>query len=116
MAETLALGTAIVDTVGAHIGATVASTWTANDVFFDLIRDKDVIGAMVAEVIGEAPARSYKSATGKGKKAAIKKAAIKKALAGDGFTQVSDWTPAWLAFPQRKYTARKPTSAGQASA
>ena len=111
MAETLALGTAIVDTVGAHIGATVASTWTANDVFFDLIRDKDVIGAMVAEVIGEAPARSYKSATGKGKKAAIK-----KALAGDGFTQVSDWTPAWLAFPQRKYTARKPTSAGQASA
>jgi len=60
---------------------------------------------MLAEVIGEAAARSYITETG-----SKKKAIIRKALAGEDRTKVEGWLPRYLQFPQVGYTDRPLTA------
>lgn len=104
-AETLALGTEIVDALGMAMNIDVMKTWTPDDTFFELIRDKQVLHAMLAEVIGKTAADSYLTDTG-----VKKKALIRKALAGDGREKVTGWQPRWMAFPAAGYTGRPLTS------
>jgi len=51
--EALAAGSAAVEAAGSHIGIDMAHWWQADAVFFELIRDKEVLGRIVAEVAGE---------------------------------------------------------------
>lgn len=104
-AETLALGTEIVDALGAALNVDVMETWTPNDTFFELIRDKQVLNAMLAEMIGKTAAESYLTDTG-----VKKKAIIRKTLSGDGRKKISGWHPRWMAFPATAYTDRPLTS------
>ena len=53
MGETLMAGSAAVDAVGLQIGVDMARYWQADDAFFELIRDKEVLTRIVAEVAGE---------------------------------------------------------------
>ena len=53
MGETLASGSAAVEAVGLTLGVDMADYWQADPAFFALVRDKQVLGAMVAEVAGE---------------------------------------------------------------
>lgn len=103
-AETLALGTEVVDTLGVTMGVDVGKHWKPDDTFFDLTRDKEVLNAMLSEVIGKDAAASYLTGTGK-----AKKVIIRKALAGDGRKKVDGWLPRWMAFPATSYTKRKLT-------
>ncbi len=102
MAETLASGTALIDTLGA-LAIDVATHWQPDELFFELARDREAVGAMLAEVIGETAARSYLTDTG-----TKKKALIRKALAGDGRTKVDGWLPRYMRFPQGGYTPTAP--------
>lgn len=104
-AETLALGTEIVDALGTAMNIDVMKTWTPDDTFFELIRDKQVLNAMLAEVIGKTAAESYLTDTG-----VKKKALIRKALTGDDREKVTGWQPRWMAFPAVGYTGRPLTS------
>jgi ParB family chromosome partitioning protein len=110
-AETLALGTELVDTLGTTMAVDVAKHWKPDDTFFDLTRDKEVLSAMLAEVIGKDAADSYLTGTGK-----AKKEVIKKALAGDGRKKVTGWLPRWMAFPATSYTKRKLTKVTRSKA
>ena len=74
MAETLSTGTALVDSLGALLKVDVAAAWQPDDLFFDLVRDREVVSAMLTDVIGETAARSYLTDTGTKKKALIRKA------------------------------------------
>jgi ParB family chromosome partitioning protein len=103
-AETLALGTDVVDTLGATMGVDVSKRWQPDDTFFDLTRDKEVLNAMLSEVIGKDAAASYLICTGK-----TKKEIIRKALNGDGRKKVDGWLPRWFNFPATGYTKRKLT-------
>ena len=105
MAETLALGSAIVDTVGTHLGVSIEGTWTPDATFFDLIRDKEVTNALLAEVNGAAAAKRSLTTTTKDQKALIA-----KGLSGDGRKPAVVWAPRWLAFPQTQYTKRRLSS------
>lgn len=111
MAETLAMGTDLVDTLGATPTVEVAAHWQPDDTFFELLRDREVVGAMLAEVIGETAAATYLTDTG-----TKKKALIRKALAGDGRTKVEGWLPRYLRFPQGQYTERPLLARQQAAA
>jgi ParB family transcriptional regulator, chromosome partitioning protein len=101
MAETLAMGTALIDALGARLEVDVGTRWQPDDLFFDLARDREAVGAMLSEVIGETAARGYLTETG-----TKKKALIRKALAGVGRTKVEKWRPRYMAFPQTGYTHR----------
>lgn len=111
MAETLSLGTNLVDTLGVLLKVDVMAAWQPDDLFFDLVRDREVVSGMLAEVIGETAARSYLTDTG-----TKKKALIRKALTGDGRTKVEAWTPRYFRFPLDRYTERPLTARGRYSA
>lgn len=103
-AETLCLGSDLVDELGHRLATDCAKSWQPDDTFFDLIRDREVIGAMLEDVIGDA-ARSYTTDTGR-----AKKQIIRNALTGTNRQKVNGWLPKWLAFPQGGYTERPLTA------
>ncbi len=111
MAETLAAGTGLIDTIGVTLKVDVGQHWQPDDTFFALIKDRETVSGMLAEVIGETAATSYLTETG-----TKKKAIIRKALAGDGRTKVESWTPRTMAFPQAGYTSRPLTAAAHTGA
>lgn len=101
MAETLAAGAGLIDTLGQHLNVDCLEHWQPDAPFFALVKDREAVTAMLAEVIGEQAANSYLTEPG-----TKKKDIIRKALAGDGRTRVDGWTPRYMAFAQAQYTAR----------
>jgi len=100
--ETLAAGSAAVEAVGSEIGIDMADWWQADDALFGLIRDRELLGRMVADVAGE------KVASGNaGEKAKTLKRIIGDHLEGrDGRPKVERWVPCWMQFPPSAYTTR----------
>lgn len=102
MGETLAAGSAIVEAVGEEIGVDMARYWQADDAFFEALRDKEVMVAIVAEVAGDMVARANAKETGK-----VLKRIVRDHLDGaGGRSKVEGWVPRWLAFPPSAYTTR----------
>jgi ParB family transcriptional regulator, chromosome partitioning protein len=103
MAETLAMGTGLIDALGTQLWIDIGAHWLPDDLFVDLARDCEAVGAMLNEVIGEMAARRYLAETG-----TTKKVLIRDALAGDGRTKVDGWLPRYTNFPQAGYTECPP--------
>jgi ParB family chromosome partitioning protein len=102
MGETLAAGSAVIEVVGLQIGVDMARYWHADDAFFDLIRDREVLGRIVAEVAGETVARANV-----GEKTKTLKGIVRDHLDGtNGRSKVDNWVPRWMAFPPSAYTDR----------
>ena len=100
--ETLFAGSAAVEAVGLHIGLDMAKWWSADDAFFEGLRDKEVLTALVAEVGGTDLAVANAK-----EKGATLKTIIRDHLDGtNGRTKVESWVPKWMAFPPATYTAR----------
>ena len=102
VAETLAIGTGLLDAAGVTLDVAVTSAWSPGDTFFALIRDRAVATAILAEVAPERPAPTP-STTAKEIKARIRNAL-------EGLTAVEPWTPRWMTFPIAAYTDRPLTS------
>src|SRR3546814_12391371 len=80
----------------------MADWWQADAAFFELIRDKEVLTQIVAEVAGETVATAHA-----GEKTKTLKRIVRDHLDGaDGRTKVERWVPKWLGFPASAYTAR----------
>jgi len=102
MGETLASGSAAVAAIGVQIGVDMADWWQADPAFFELIRDKEVLSRIVAEVAGETVATANA-----GEKTKTLKRIVSDHLDGaDGRTKVERWVPKWLSFPASAYTSR----------
>jgi ParB family chromosome partitioning protein len=102
MGETLASASAAVEAVGQHLGVRMADWWQADPVFFELIRDKEVMLRIVADVAGERVASGNT-----GEKAKGLKRIVRDCLDGaNGREQVTGWVPKWMAFPPSAYTSR----------
>jgi ParB family chromosome partitioning protein len=102
MGETLASVSAAVEAVGLHIGIDMADWWQADDALFDLIRDREVLVDMVAEVAGLTVAEANRT-----EKTKTLKAIVRDHLDGaGGRDQVARWLPRWMAFPPSAYTTR----------
>ncbi|MBB6125406.1 ParB/RepB/Spo0J family partition protein [Sphingobium subterraneum] len=102
MGESLASGSAAVEAVGQEIGIDMARYWQADDAFFDLIRDREVLTTIVAEVAGQTVASANQQ-----EKSKTLKAIIRNHLAGaDGRIKVEGWVPRWMTFPPDAYTMR----------
>lgn len=102
MGETLASGSAAVEAVGEQLGVAMADWWQADPVFFELIRDKEVMLRIVAEVAGERVAEANAKEKGR-----TLKAIVADHLEGtNGRARVECWVPGWMAFPATAYTTR----------
>ena len=100
--ETLFANSVLVDAVGTELGIDMAVWWQADDALFGLIRDKEVMRAILAEVAGETVA-----AANAGEKTRVMAKIVRDHLDGnEGRTRVGNWVPRWLAFPPTHYTAR----------
>src|SRR3546814_4124346 len=80
----------------------MARIWSADDAFFECLRDKEVLSRIVAEVAGETVASANAKEPGK-----VLKRIVRDHLDGsNGRSKVDAWVPKWMAFPPSAYTAR----------
>ncbi len=101
-AESLAAGGALVEATGRCLGVDTAKTWAPDDAFFDLVRERAIVNAMVAEIAGQDVADANLS-----ERVAAQKQIVRDCLDGtNGRAKVKGWLPRWLSFPPRGYTDR----------
>jgi ParB family chromosome partitioning protein len=111
IAETLAIGSELIEVLGAHLAIDMADHWQADEAFFGLLRDKQVMVAILTEVGGNAVASAN----------ATEKSATLKGLISDHLTGANDrprvehWVPRWMAFPPAAYTERGGVAAVEAA-
>ena len=102
MAETLSSGSCLIESIGLHIGIDMADYWVADDAFYSLVRDREVLTAVLREVGGDAVAQAHDAEKGK-----IIKHVINDYLTGEnGRAKRDHWVPRWMAFPPTAYTER----------
>lgn len=102
MAETLASGSDLIETLGPVLKVDMADYWTADKAFYELLRDREVGLAILAEVGGSAVASANAAEKGK-----TIKALIADFLTGEnGRPKVENWVPRWMRFPPAAYTER----------
>jgi ParB family chromosome partitioning protein len=102
MAESLWSRSDLVDLLGAHLAVDMASVWQPDDALFDLIRNREVLLAMVEEVSDTQVVAGNAKEPGK-----VLKAIIRDCLNGaNGRTKVEGWVPRWMRFPASAYTPR----------
>jgi ParB family transcriptional regulator, chromosome partitioning protein len=102
MAETLAGGTGLIETIGLHLNVKMADYWMADDAFFGLIRDREVLTEVLREVGGDTVAAAHAEEKGK-----TVKGVIADYLTGtNGRNKMEQWVPRWMAFPPSAYTQR----------
>jgi ParB family chromosome partitioning protein len=102
MGETLQAGSAAVEALGTTLGIDMAEWWQPDRAFFDLVRDKQVLGAMVADVAGDTVAAANANEKG----ATLRRIVTDHLDGTGGGSKVERWVPRWLAFPPSAYTPR----------
>lgn len=101
IAETLPCASGLIEALGEKLETDMAGHWTPDETFFDLLRDKEAINAIVIEVAGKATADAYIASTAK-----VQKSIIRQHLDGTRKPHKSDWQPRYMAFPINGYTKR----------
>jgi ParB family transcriptional regulator, chromosome partitioning protein len=102
MAETLASGSDLIETLGPVLKVDMAEYWTADAAFHETLRDREVGLAILAEVGGSAVATANAAEKGK-----TIKGLIADFLTGEnGRPKTDRWVPRWMAFPPSAYTGR----------
>lgn len=102
MAETLASGTGLIETIGLHLGVNMADYWVADDAFYCLIRDREVLTEMLREVGGDTVAQAHAAEKG----GTIKGVINDYLTGGNDRAKVENWVPRWMVFPPSAYTQR----------
>ncbi|WP_299410352.1 ParB/RepB/Spo0J family partition protein [uncultured Roseobacter sp.] len=101
MAETLQADTCVVEQIGTHLAVDMTGSYAPDQAFFDLVRSKSAVNAMLAEIGGKPVADANISATTK-----IQKGIIRDFLTGgNGRKKVEGWLPGYFRFPLESYTA-----------
>ena len=98
MGETLKAGSSLVEALTFAIPVDMAALWKPDGAFFELLRDKRVVNAMVAEIASPAVAKSVLTDTGK-----KQKEIIRNRIAGRGCEPNPHWRPRWMQVPARAY-------------
>ena len=100
-----------VEAIGLLTAPDFSDYWKPDDAFFDILRDKPTINAMVKEIAGKSCADGAVTDTAK-----MQKQIIKNRIAGHGVETASpDWLPKWATFPAKPYKAVKGCAPAEAS-
>jgi ParB family chromosome partitioning protein len=98
VAETLPSGSELVETLGENLNVDMSDYWSADEVFFGLLRDKSAINSIIKEVAGKAKADAHLTSTAK-----AQKQVIQDCLTGERETKTSKWLPRYMKFPMQYY-------------
>jgi ParB family chromosome partitioning protein len=98
MAETLESGGPVVEAALHACGTHPAEFWKPDEAFFDLLRDKRVITAFIADAVSPETAREAGDATTK-----AQKAQLAEALAARETSLDSAWLPGWMHVPPMRH-------------
>jgi ParB family transcriptional regulator, chromosome partitioning protein len=98
MAETLEAHRDIVDALGVQFGSDMRRWWSPDQAFFDLLRDKPSINAMVRELAGDMTADAHAKSTAK-----VQKKIMADCLDGTRTSKATDWMPRYMEFPMGSY-------------
>lgn len=101
MAETLEAHGDTVETLGAQFDTDMRLWWQPDEAFFDLLRDKEAVNAIVREVAGDNTADAHVSSTAK-----VQKKIVTDCLKGEGRSKVDGWLLRYMQFPEAGYTSR----------
>lgn len=94
MARTLEAGNSIVEAVLHVCGTDLSAAWKPDEVFFDLVRDKRAINAMIGDIATASLADSCRTDTGK-----AQKQVLANRITGEGCEANPDWRPGWMQVP-----------------
>ena len=114
MAASLAAGTDLIEALTYAVPVDMGKLWEPDDAFFDILRDKRVINAMVKDIAGKSCADGALTDTGK-----VQKDIIRNRMAGHGVSADKarpDWRPRWMQVPASHYFDRvtcPPSAAGE---
>ncbi|WP_426387666.1 ParB/RepB/Spo0J family partition protein [Sphingobium sp. R-21] len=102
MAESLQSGTMLIELLGSQLEVDMAQVWEADDAFIELLRDKALVGHLLADVVGAEVAASNAKESGK-----VQRGIIFNCLHGQmGWEKREGWVPRWMSFPPSAYTGR----------
>jgi ParB family chromosome partitioning protein len=102
MGESLAVGGSEMEAAGTWLKVDLGRFWVPDTTFFDRIRDREVVNAMLREVGGRKVAEGNLT-----EKVRTQKAILRDHLSGEGGRRkVDGWLPRWMAFPATAYTRR----------
>ncbi|MDF0489018.1 ParB/RepB/Spo0J family partition protein [Sphingomonas sp. H39-1-10] len=102
MGETLTAGSAMVELLGVLLKVDMAAVWQADDALLDSIRDKEIMGKIVADVAGNTVATANA-----GESAKVQRQIVRDCVAGtNGRAKVDGWVPRWMTFLPSTYTER----------
>ncbi|WP_033075021.1 ParB/RepB/Spo0J family partition protein [Sphingopyxis sp. MWB1] len=102
MGETLMAGHEAVEVVGLELGTDMRQYWRADPAFFEQLRDREILLAILGDMAGEAVARANEK-----EKVKTLKTIIADHLEGtNGRSAVTSWVPRWMAFPPGCYSER----------
>ncbi|PKP79778.1 MAG: partitioning protein [Alphaproteobacteria bacterium HGW-Alphaproteobacteria-18] len=101
MAETLESGGPTVEAVLQTCSTDPAEFWKPDEAFFDLLRDKRVINAFIADAVSPETAREAEGATAKAQKAQLAEALVARETSLD-----SAWMPGWMQVPPTRHISR----------
>ena len=105
VAETLPCGSEMMEQLGLQLSTDMRDHWAADQNFFDLLKDKEAINAMLAEIGGKSVAKGNLTATAK-----AQKQIIQDFITGENGRKANrDWQPRYMQFPMRGYTKRQDT-------
>jgi len=102
MAEALEAGTPVIELLGRHLEIDIADGFEVDGALLDLIKDREVLDAMLGEVAGQPVADGNAKTTGK-----VKRQIIADCLNGaNGRAKAERFVPRWMTFPPSAYTTR----------
>ncbi len=102
MGETLQAGSVVVEALGNHLNVDIGACWQPDEAFFDLIRDREIANAMLADIAGKHVADGNVS-----EKVKTQKKIIRDFLCGEnGRHKVDQWLPRRMKVPAETYTGR----------
>ena len=114
MSQTLSSDEAVVEAVCMATEPDMSALWSPDDAFFDILRDKRVLNAMLREIGGKRLADSMVSESG-----TKQKTALRNRIGGVGVTPEEakpDWRPRWMQTRPGWYVERRtcPPAQGRA--
>ena len=111
LSEILAVDSPEVEAIGLLTKPDFKDYWSPDDAFFDILRDKPTINAMVKEIAGKSCADGAVTDTAK-----LQKQIIKNRIVGHGVPEPdANWRPKWAAFPAKPYKSVKGCAPAEAS-
>lgn len=100
MAESLESGSCLVEALGNHLAIDATGKWQADDVFLDLLKDKQTVNAILASIATNQIAKANADTTAK-----VQKGIISDFIKGEnGRKKHANWVPNYLQFPFKGHT------------